>query len=457
MNSIKSYPKYKPTSIDWIGDIPEHWEFVRIWRLFGERNILNKKKLNLPLLTVSINTGVGFFDGSDKVNVKAEDESTYQVCKQADIVYNKMRMWQGAVGVAPCDGLISPAYQVLIPKPDVNSLYYNYLLRTDIYKLKAFQNSYGIALDRNRLYWEKFKDVMFTLPPKEEQDTIVSFLNHKCQLIDKFLDKKQQLINTLKEQKQAVIYQAVTKGINADVEMKDSGVEWLGKIPAHWEVKKLKFVTKFISRGTTPNYVENSPYKVVNQATFSKGYFDESSIRFHGANKITNSKGQLQQFDILLASTGGGVLGKSFFFELKGQNYISDSHVTIIRTNHSLISPKFLYLFFSINFGLIEGYLGQGSTNQTELQRHWLAGLLVTFPDFNEQQEILSFIEKETTQIDQAISRIEKEMELTKDYRQILISEAVTGKIDVRNLRQEDLHNQNVLSIAAEPIPTYKS
>lgn len=221
---------------------------------------------------------------------------------------------------------------------------------------------------------------------------------------------------------------------------KNSGVEWLGEIPEHWEILKLKQIADFVNRGTTPNYVEHSNYKVINQATFSKGYFDFKNVKFtkEKSNELSNlNKGRVENKDILLASTGGGVLGKVAYFEIDDDNYFADSHVTIIRGNAPYFFSKFYYYILSINYDQINGVLAQGSANQTELQRGWLLDLLFPVPSFSEQTFIANFLDRKTALIDKAISIKEKQIELFKERRQILIHKAVTRGLNP-NVKMKD-------------------
>jgi len=219
---------------------------------------------------------------------------------------------------------------------------------------------------------------------------------------------------------------------------KDSGIEWIGEIPEGWKVERLKSFTKFVNRGTTPVYVENSDVFVINQATFSKGFFDLKSIKYTDEILETfySNKGQVIKNDLLIASTGGGVLGKVAYFDLKNGYFIADSHVTIIRTNKKAIN-KFYYYFFQINYNLINGILAQGSTNQTELQRNWLRNFLLPLPPLHEQAKIANFLDQKTAQINKAISLKEKLIEKLKEYRQILINDAVTKGLD-KNVKMKD-------------------
>jgi type I restriction enzyme, S subunit len=209
---------------------------------------------------------------------------------------------------------------------------------------------------------------------------------------------------------------------------KDSGVEWLGEIPKNWEIRKLKFIANFINRGITPIYVESSNCKVINQATFSRGFFDISNIKFSKEIKedLIANKGKVKKGDILLASTGGGVLGKVAFFDLEDNSYQADSHVTIIRGCEPNFMSKYFFYILSISYDLINNVLAQGSTNQTELQRDWFINFQFPVPTFSEQTTIASFLDRQTALIDKAINIKEKQIELLKERRQIIIHKAVT-------------------------------
>ncbi|KAJ3472734.1 hypothetical protein NLI96_g13272 [Meripilus lineatus] len=164
----------------------------------------------------------------------------YKRAAKGDIAYNMMRMWQGALGPAPVDGLVSPAYVVVKPFEEANSAYYSYLFRTDAYMREVNKFSRGIVADRNRLYWDEFKQMPSLVPPRPEQDQIVAYLRAQDAHIARFIKAKRDLIGLLNEQKLRIIDLAVTRGLDTSVTLKPSGVEWLGDVPKHWEVQRLK-------------------------------------------------------------------------------------------------------------------------------------------------------------------------------------------------------------------------
>jgi len=203
---------------------------------------------------------------------------------------------------------------------------------------------------------------------------------------------------------------------------KPSGIEWLGEIPEHWEVKRIKNICDYISRGITPTYVEESSFKAINQGTFSKGFFDYENAKF-----TTNSdkRALAKKDDILLASTGGGVLGKTFYIEDINGYFFADSHVTTLRVNKKQLISKYLYYFFSINYDLINGVLAKGSTNQTELQRDQLMNFHWCTPTITEQTAIINFLDIKTTAIDRKIELLTAKADNYKSLRRSLINETV--------------------------------
>ena len=216
--------------------------------------------------------------------------------------------------------------------------------------------------------------------------------------------------------------------------MKDSGIEWVGEIPTHWDIQTLKYQTEKYERGTAPDYTNEIMTKVVNQATFSKGYFDTRNIRYSSKDAKT-SRGLLKKGDVLLASTGGGVLGKTHFFN-EDDVYVADSHVTIVRTIDTLLS-KYLYYYFSVNYSTFNAVMAEGSTNQTELQRDLLGKMPVPFPPIEEQQKIASFLDDKCTEIDSLISELKKQTETLADYKKSLITETVTKGLN-KNVEMKD-------------------
>lgn len=190
-----------------------------------------------------------------------------------------------------------------------------------------------------------------------------------------------------------------------------------------WVYKRIKDICDYINRGTTPDYVENSLYKVVNQATFSKGYWDIENIRYSTNNK---KEALIRKGDLLIASTGGGVLGKVYYVEEENESYYADSHVTIMRSSDNTTNMKYLYYFFSINYQMINALLAKGATNQTELQRNKLLDFVLKIPPLQEQFLITDYLDKKTSHINSLIVLLEKKRDVYQRLKKGVINNAVT-------------------------------
>lgn len=439
---MKRYERYKDSGVEWLGEVPEHWEVKRLKYLFSFGKGLNITKENLtksgfPVINygqIHSKNNTGTYINKLLIKYISNDyikSNPQSLVVKGDFIFADTS--EDVAGVGNCTYIDSKSslfagYHTIILRSLIgdNCKYLAYLfltnkwrsqLRSRVSGIKVLSITKGILSDNTVVF-----------PPLEEQKKIVKFLDERCAKIDKTLEQKVQMIELLNERRQIIIQRAVTRGLNPNVPLKDSDIDWIGQIPSHWQVKRLKSFCDFINRGCTPSYVEDETFKVVNQATFSKGYWDETNIRF---TNNTDKKGKLYSNDVLLASTGGGVLGKVYLFSSKDDNYFADSHVTIIRDSKKRFIPSYLYLFVSVKYDLINGILSQGSTNQIELQRNCLTALWITYPPLSEQREIADYLDKVSTKTEQAIKLKCWEIEQLKEYKQTLINSAVTGKIKI--------------------------
>lgn len=208
----------RDSGLSWLGQIPKHWETRRLAWLFRDRD--ERSEPELPLLEVSINAGVVLREFSDdRIESTAADFNTYKVARNGDVVFNKMRMWQGAVGVAPDNGLVSPDYTVAAPLGDLSPEYAGLLFRTEMFSAECARHSHGIVWDRLRLYWEGFRDIVVPVPPVEEQRGIVSYIGAETAKLNALRTAAEKTIELLKERRAALIAAAVTgqievKGVN---------------------------------------------------------------------------------------------------------------------------------------------------------------------------------------------------------------------------------------------------
>jgi type I restriction enzyme S subunit len=412
--TLKKYEAYKPSSVEWLGEIPEHWQLRRFKYLFREINERSSDG-NEELLSVSQYTGV-----TKKSDKAAEGEMLtnaatlegYKKVYQNDLVSNIMLAWNGSMGFSPYDGITSPAYSIYRLGEEFSTQYFHYLLRTDLYKSEFKRNSSGVIESRLRLYSDDFYRIWSLLPPFSEQAAIAAFLDDKIAKIDTAIAQKEQLIQLLQERKQIMIQEAVTKGLDKTVKLKDSGVEWIGDIPAHWEVKKLKFLTRTkTGEKNTQDKVENGKYPFY--------------VRSQKAERINS-----YSFDgeaILTAGDGAGV-GKVYHYVTGKFDY----HQRVYKFSHfRLIEGKLLFYYLSSLFYNV-AILGTAKSTVDSLRLPLIQNFEICFsPESEEQRIIISFIEKESAKIEKAVGLQKKQIKKLKEYKNTLIDSTVRGKIKV--------------------------
>ena len=238
--NLKPYPAMKDSGIEWLGEVPAHWIVLPNRALFDE--IKERDCPDEEMLSVTINKGVirqaDLLKNSSKKDSSNLDRSKYKLVRPGDIVYNKMRAWQGAIGISDYLGIVSPAYVIQRPRKTGMPRYFHQLFRIPSFAKEAERWSYGITSDMWSLRPEHFKLIYSCIPPLPEQAAIVRYLDHVDRRVRRLVRAKRKLIALLTEQKQAIIHRAVTRGLDPDVPLKDSGVEWLGEVPEHWEIAR---------------------------------------------------------------------------------------------------------------------------------------------------------------------------------------------------------------------------
>ncbi len=431
IDGLKPYSSYTHSGLDTIGAIPDHWKTLRakvLFREVDERSVSGKE----TLLSVSHISGVRRRTDLNINMFLAKSNAGYKLCRQDDLVVNTMWAWMGALGVSPYAGIVSPSYAVYRPQSPGTLLtsYTNYLLRTRRYVDEYTIRSSGIHSSRLRLYPEFFLRIPFFVPPPDEQAAIVCFLDHANRRIDRFIRAKKKLIALLNEQKQAIIHRAVTRGLDPNVPMKDSGIPWLGEIPAHWRITRLALLSTRIGDGLhgTPQYVEQSPYYFINGNNLVNGSIClKSSTRCVGLTEFQNHRVTLDDSSILVSING--TIGSVAFY--KGESIILGKSAAYINCRKEL-SRTFLFFFFQSP--AVVNFLKQEVTGTTifNLSLASLRRLPIVLPPFDDQLKIVSTIEKVIGPISNAIMRVEREIELIREYRTRLITDVVTGQLDVR-------------------------
>lgn len=446
---LKPYPEYQKSGLSWLARIPNGWRVVRNGSLFSQRN--DTGFAELPILEVSLRTGVRIRDfGSSARKQVMSDAGKYKRAVRGDLAYNMMRMWQGAVGTAPVDGLVSPAYVVARPFPGVESRFFVDLFRTDDYMAEIDNASHGIVKDRNRLYWDQFKQILSPCPPPQEQVAIVRFLDWANGRLERAIRAKRKMIALLNEQKQAIIHRAITHGLDSSAALVAPDSLWFPQLPGHWEAVTLRRVVK----------------SAIDGPHFSPQYHD-SGIPFLSARNIRQDRWVLEtakyinEEDYLEFSkrvrpdigdvlyTKGGTTGVARVVDLsfKFQVWV---HIAVLKVERSRIVPEYLaYCLNSPRCYEQSQLFTRGATNQ-DLGLGRMKEIELPLPSsLSEQEAIVQFLDGRCGHFNLAVSRLEREIECLREYRARLIADVVTGKLDVREAAAR-LPDGQAVKIAAD-------
>lgn len=434
---LKPYPEYKDSGIPWFGQIPKNWNILPIAALFKERGEYNIKLSEKQVLSVLRDVGVIPYEEKGKIgNKKSEDISRYKLVKVNDIVINSMNVIIGSVGLSRFAGCLSPIYYVFVGRSNTISIYYY----SYIFKMRSFQRSLirlgkGILSHRMRIPMELLKRERMPIPPIREQTIIANYLFMKEKKIAKFIRNKKRIIQLLKEQKQAIINQGVTKGINPHVKMKPSGIDWIGEIPEHWETKRLKMLYDNLSNQTT-NKESNEVYIALENVESWTG-----KLILPNEETLFESKVKRFCFNDILFGKLRPYLAKVFKANCNG---VCSGEFLVLRNYSKEIKPEFMELKLR-SVQIID--LINSSTFGAKMPRadwNFIGGILISYPNKEEQKVIINKIKCELKKIDRVITKNQKEIELIQEYRTRLISDVVTGKIDVRGIEVEDIPDEEL-------------
>jgi type I restriction enzyme S subunit len=441
-----TYPAYQESGLPWAPTVPQGWNVQRNGRLFAHR--VQTGFPSLPILEVSLRTGVRVRDMENlkRKQVMSQMEK-YKRAVKGDIAYNMMRMWQGALGPAPVDGLVSPAYVVVTPFGETNSAYYSYLFRTDAYMREVNKFSRGIVADRNRLYWDEFKQMPSLVPPRPEQDQIVAYLRAQDAHIARFIKTKRDLIKLLTEQKLRIIDHAITRGLDAALALKPSGIEWLGQVPEHWEVKPLKRWVRLNARTLGQKTSPDFEFRYVDIGSVQTGRLAKELERIRFEAAPSRARRVLRRGDTII-STVRTYLKAIWYVSEDADDLIASTGFAVLTPGTS-VEPE--YLGYVIQSSAFVNRVAANSIGiaypaiaETVLGRFPVA----LPPTVEEQQAIVAHIKAESAPLDEAITRTEDEIKLIREYRDRLIADVVTGQVDVRGWQPgpEDVVDDAVLA-----------
>lgn len=405
--SLPRYAAYKDSGVEWLGQVPAHWCVRRLGFFFTERREKVSDKEFQPL-SVTKNGVVPQLDTA----AKTDDGDNRKLVRADDFVINSRSDRKGSSGASMLDGSVSLINTVLGPKSEISINFAHHLMRSIPFQEEYYRFGKGIVADLWSTNYSEMRNILLAIPELQEQQEIATFLDRETAKIDALIAEQEKLLALLAEKRQATISHAVTRGLDPNVPMKDSGIPWLGQVPRHWEVRRLRFVAD-IETGSadTADSLVDGDYP----------FF----VRSQTVERINNFTHDCEA--VLTAGDGAGV-GK-VFHHFVGK-FCAHQRVYIFRNFHDISGSWFFEYMRALFYRVILG--GTAKSTVDSLRRPMIADFPIVIPDPKEMPEIEQKIQIETSKLDHLVSEAENAICLLKERRSALIAAAVTGQIDVR-------------------------
>ena len=435
--TLKPYSDYKPSGIDWLGEVPTHWEVQKLRHILSD--VAERNRPDLPLLSVVREQGVilrNIDDKEENHNFIPDDLSNYKVVNFEQFAMNKMKAWQGSFGVSEYNGIVSPAYFVFDLR-NAQPRFFHAAIRSKAYVSFFGQASDGVRIGQWDLSKVRMREIPFFTPPLDEQAAIVRYLDRADERIQRAISVKERLIELLTEQRQAVIHRAVTRGLDPDVRLKDSGVEWLGDVPEHWDVRRLRHTGEAIIGLTySPQDVvdEGAGTLVLRASNIFEGQLNYQDSVF--VNCPIPDRLVVKDGDILLCSRSGSraLIGKNAKIDSEVAGATFGAFMTVFRSESND------YLHHVFNSKLFENQSGAFLTSTiNQLTLGILNDFKVPWPPSEERTAVIRYLDKAAAGIDTAIDKAQRQIGLLREYRTRLIADVVTGQMDVRGVVQDEV------------------
>ena len=419
-----------------VNNTPSDWSVKKIKYVFDERKESNDPVKTDVLVSLTHDRGVILHSDKGDIGNKAKDDLTrYKLVYPGDIVVNSMNVIIGSSGLSNYYGLVSPVYYMLRTKdPSYDKKFFHYLFRSIVFQKSLIGVGNGILEHRMRIPMDKLGSQFIPLPPSTEQKLISQYLDKKIDQIDTLIEKTQKKIKLLKEQQTSLINQYITKGLDQNVEMKNSGYDWIGEIPKHWQVIKINYIME-VKDGThdTPDYLEKSidTFPLVTSSNFVEGKIDFSNckhISLEDYLKI-NKRSNIETNDIIMSMIGSNlgntaIVGEDIKFSIK--------NVCLFKTSScQKVSPSYLFFLIESNYLTCQIDVNQKGGGQPFLSLDNLRNLKFPIPPKDEQKDIISKLSKQKEPILKLLKSETKKIDLLKEYRQSITSSVVTGKVRV--------------------------
>ena len=443
--TISRYNNYKDSKIDWVGLIPDHWKLKPFRSLFYFRNEKNDPVKTDNILSLSIAKGVTKYSEEGRGGNKRKDDlSDYKLAYPGDIVLNSMNIIVGAVGLSKYFGAISPVYYALYLRSQENNVnYFENTFLDSSFQRGLLRHGKGIMMKlsstgklntiRMKISTNDLKKIYFPFPPKEEQDAIVNFLKDKIKQINDAIFLKEKQIILLKERKQIIIQNAITKGLNSMAEMKDSGIEWIGLVPRHWNIEKLSSLCHFVRGNSTfakEDLLSNGQYVALQYGKTYKIDEVDSSYNFFVNEEFYKESQSVNFGDTIVISTSETIedLGHSAFYNRNDIGLLGGEQV-LIKPNNDILDYYYSYYTTKVFTKTLRKYATGIKVFRFNL--NYLKTIHVAVPPKEEQIEITSYIKCALAQVDKAIVLQQSQIDKLQEYKASLINSTVTGKIKV--------------------------
>ena len=440
--SFPRYPAYKDSGVEWLREVPQDWQVKKFRHLFRES--IEKIELEIvgSMLSVSGYRGVEVKEYDDDNRRRLdEDLLGYRIARVGQLVVNTMWLNYAGLGVTEYEGHVSPAYRSYDIAEGLERRYVHHLLRSGIYVQGYTQLLTGIRPNSLQMSRDDLMEFPVLVPSSREQLLIAAFLDCETAKIDALVAEQRRLIDLLAEKRKAVISHAVTKGLNPDAPMKPSGVEWLGDVPAHWELKSLRHSITKIEQGWSPT-CENEPaaeddWGVLKVGCGNRDEFDPTEQKALPRDVDPLTAYEIRTGDILMSrGNTRSLVGMATFVPRVRPRLLLSDLLYRFRAKPELAEGKFLVLCLrSLNARFqIEREATGTSPSMKKIGQGVIRGLFIAMPPFDEQREIVTFIHAETARFDALTAEAQRAIDLLQERRDALISAAVTGQIDVRGL-----------------------
>ena len=423
--------EYKDSGITWIGRIPQDWNTTKLGSLYTQRNEKVSDKDYAPLSV----TMQGILPQLETA-AKTDDGDNRKLVKKGDFAINSRSDRRGSCGISPYDGSVSLINTILKPRGEMNPNFYNWLFHTSPFADEFYKWGHGIVDDLWTTRWQEMKNISVVIPSLEEQQKISIFLDKKCSIIDSLISLQEQMMEQLTNYKLSVITEAVTKGLNDEVQFVSSGIEWIGDVPKHWDINKLFNLCTIKGRIgwkglRSDEFKQNSYAYLVTGQDFKSADIDwKKCYQIDKERYDEDPYIQLNEGDLLV--TKDGSIGKIAKVGKLDKPACLNSGIFVLKQRKDIFYPNYLYWYLESPLLLrYNSFINTGGTTIIHLYQNVFERFTLLIPPMDEQQSIASYLDKKCGEIDKLLEIKKEKLEALKNYKKSVIFEAVTGKIKI--------------------------